>query len=220
MYARASRGRRAVVGIPTKRAATRFLLYAVVCALAILATASPLSAQRGGLALRQNLAGLVDEAAVIVRGSVVGAHVEPHPQLENLHTVVVTLRVERTLKGKAGGTFTFRQFIWDVRDRYDAAGYQKGQYVVLLVTRPSEYGLSSPVGLEQGRFRLITDAGGQWLAVNGAGNQALWRGLKGVLLQRGIALPSRLEQMVAEERAAPVPLDDLEEIIAALAAGK
>lgn len=196
------------------------MLHSLACALAVLLGAPTLSAQRGAITVRQNLAELVDEAAVIVRGSVVSARVEPHPQLENLSTVVVTLRVERTLKGKAGGTFTFRQFIWDVRDRYDAAGYQKGQYVLLLVTRPSEYGLSSPVGLEQGRFRLVAGAGGQWLAVNGAGNHSLWRGLKDALTQRGIALPSRLERIVAEESAAPIPLDDLEEIIAALATGR
>ncbi len=198
----------------------RVLSFAFVLSLACSLAAAPAQAQRGAITVRQNLAGLVDEAAVIVRGSVVSAHAEPHPQLENLYTVVVTLRVERTLKGKAGGTFTFRQFIWDVRDRYDAAGYKKGQYVLLLVTRPSEYGLSSPVGLEQGRFRLVAVAGGQWLAVNGAGNQSLWRGLRSALTERGIALPSRLEQIVTEEPAAPIPLDDLEEIIVALASGR
>ncbi len=209
-----------MAGIPTKRATTRFLFHAVACALAILVSTSSLSAQRGGIALRQNLAGLVEEAAVIVRGQVVSARVEPHPQLENLYTLVVSLRVERTLKGETGKNFTFRQFVWDVRDRYDAAGYQKGQYVLLLVTRPSEYGLSSPVGLEQGRFRILAAGDGQWLALNGAGNQGLWRGLKSVLMKRGIALPPRLEQIVTDERGGPIPLDDLEEIIAALAAGR
>ena len=182
--------------------------------------ASPMEAQRWGMVLQQNLAELTEEAGTIVRGHVVTAQVEPHPELQNLYTVVVTLRVERVLKRQAGDTFRFRQFIWDVRDRYNAAGYQKGQYVLLLVTRPSEYGLSSPVGLEQGRFRILRAGEDKLLAVNGAGNQGLWRGLKSALMKRGIAVPPRLEQIVTDERGGPIPLDDLEEIIVALSAGR
>lgn len=182
--------------------------------------ATSTQAQRGGIALRQNLAELVDEAAVIVRGPVVSVRVEAHPQFENLYTVVVSLRVEKTMKGETGGLFTFRQFIWDARDRYNAAGYQKGQYVLLLVTRPSEYGLSSPVGLEQGRFRILRAGEDKLLAVNGAGNQGLWRGLKSALIKRGLAVPPRLEQIMTDERGGPIPLDDLEEIIVALSAGR
>ena len=206
-----------MVRIPSKCATIRVLFHTLACALAILASASSLPAQRGGIALRQNLAALVDEAAVIVRGPVVSAHVETHPQFENLYTVVVSLRVEKTIKGEAGEIFTFRQFIWDARDRYNAAGYRKSQYVLLLITRPSEYGLSSPVGLEQGRFRLLRVGEDKLLAVNGAGNQGLFRGMKHELMKRGIALPPRVEQIVTEERGGPIPLNDLEEIIAALA---
>lgn len=83
-----------------------------------------------------------------MRGHVVSARVEPHPEFQNLRTVVVTFQVEEVLKGQADETVTFRQFIWDIRDRYNAAGYRKGQYLLLLMTKPSPYGLSSPVGLD------------------------------------------------------------------------
>jgi len=100
-------------------------------AISVLFLHLPLSAQRGAITLPQNLNELVDEAAVIVRGQVLSARVEPHPDLKGLFTVVATLRVDETLKGNPGPIFTFRQFIWDVRDRYDAAGYRKGQHLLL-----------------------------------------------------------------------------------------
>ena len=68
---------------------------------------------------------------------VVAARVEKHPELTSLDTVVVTLRVRDTLKGEARGNFTFRQYLWDVRDTYDAAGYRKGQDFVLLLIAPA-----------------------------------------------------------------------------------
>ena len=111
-----------------------------------LTSARPLLAQRGALTRSRNLGELVSQSAVILRGHVVSVRAEPHPELTNLWTIVVTLRVREVLKGDAGPTFTFRQFIWDIRDRYDAAGYRKGQELLLLMNPTTRYGLSSPVG--------------------------------------------------------------------------
>ncbi len=120
-----------------------------IALLLMVVGAAPLGAQRGALTLPQNLGEMADEAATIVRGRVASVRVEPHPDFPNLKTVVVTLRVDEVLKGQVGETFTFRQFIWDIRDRSNAAGYGKAQHLLLLITRPSPYGLSSPVGLER-----------------------------------------------------------------------
>ncbi len=177
----------------------------------------PVAAQRGAIVLPQNLAELVDQSAVIVRGQVIGARVEPHPELKGLSTVVVTLRVEETLKGQAGATFTFRQFIWDMRDRFDAAGYRKGDYLLLLMIPPSAYGLSSPAGLEQGRFRVVRDAAGKLAAVNGHGNAGLFRELAPALKTRGVKLSPRLAGLVAQPQAGAIALDDLRELIRQIA---
>ena len=40
---------------------------------------------------------------------------------------------------------------------------------------PSRYGLTSPAGLEQGRFRIQRDRSGREIAINGAGNCAAVR---------------------------------------------
>lgn len=188
-----------------------------VVVLALLA-AVPLSAQRGALTRPRNLGQLVEQAAVVFRGNVINARVEPHPELTRLTTVVVTLRVRETLKGEAGPTFTFRQYIWDIRDHYDAAGYKKGQELLLLMNPPTRYGLSSPAGLEQGRFRILRDAAGREMAVNGHANAGLFRDLDLQLKRQRIALPAQLATIVSQERAAPVPLGDLKGLIRQLAA--
>ena len=115
-----------------RRSAKRALLVLAACI-----AAAPAFAQRGAMTVPRNLDQLTDRASDIVRGTVVSARVEKHPELSNLDTVVVTLRVHDTLKGHAAGTYTFRQYIWDVRDRYDAAGYRKGQDLLLLMIAPS-----------------------------------------------------------------------------------
>lgn len=196
----------------------------LLCLLSLLAVllllAPPAQAQRGALVLQQDLAELVAQSATIVRGHVISARVEPHPQFQNLDTVVVTLRVAEVLKGQAGSTYTYRQYIWDIRDRFDAAGYRKGQHLLLLMTKPSRYGLSSPVGLAQGRFRIIVDREGELYAVNGAGNHGLLRNLSTRLAKRpgkrARPLSPRLQQIVLQRRGGPLLLSDLEELIRAL----
>ncbi len=180
--------------------------------LAALMFAAPAAAQRGALTIPRNLAQLTDRASDIVRGTVISARVEKHPELTNLDTVVVTLRLSDTLKGSAQGSFTFRQFIWDVRDRQDTAGYRKGQDLLLLMIAPSRYGLSSPAGLEQGRFRIERDRRGRKTAINGAGNFKLFEGL-GASTKTASSLSSRQASLVAKHRKGPVDAAELTEMI-------
>lgn len=184
--------------------------------LAALLFAVPAAAQRGGMTIPRNLEQLTDRASDIVRGTVVSAHVEKHPELTNLDTVVVTLRLTDTLKGAAQGTFTFRQFIWDVRDRQDAAGYRKGQDLLLLMIAPSRYGLSSPAGLHQGRFRIERDRKGREMAINGAGNFKLFEGLDAGT-KSAAPLSTRQANLVAKHRKGPVDAGELTAMIRAFA---
>ena len=90
---------------------------ALVLSIAVACSASFAQAQRGALTAHRNLAQLTQQSETIVEGMVVSARTEPHPSFTALQTVVVTMRVSRTLKGNPAGTLTFRQFIWDMRDR-------------------------------------------------------------------------------------------------------
>ena len=199
---------------------TRFLAQAVVAVTAAFLSVACITlpaAQRGAITTQRSLAEMVDEAGVIVRGRILSTRVEPHPQYSALWTIVVTLQVDETMKGQAGETYTFRQFIWDQRDRANAAGYQKSGHVLLLLLRPNAEGLSSPAGLEQGRFVLRADSSGRLMAANGRNNVGLLSGVAAQATAKGIRLGPRAAALVAAPRAGPVALDDLRDLIRQLA---
>ena len=193
----------------------RILRHCVLAAVACLATL-PAMAQRGAMTVPRNLDQLTDGARDIIRGTVTDARVEKHPELANLHTIVVTLRVRETLKGTAQDSYTFRQYIWDLRDRADVAGYRKGQELLLLMNGASRYGLTSPVGLEQGRFRIQRDRSGREVALNGTGNLRLFERLQGAP-GKPAALTAEQSSLIARHRSGPIALDDLAAMIRAYA---
>ena len=197
----------------------RMRLQSYVLLLAALTASAPAFAQQSALTVPRNLGQLTDRAAVIVRGNVVSARMEKHPELTNLDTLVVTLRVRETLKGQAGETFTFRQYVWDLRDRMNAVGYQKGQEVLLMMIEPSRYGLSSPAGMEQGRFRIERDGFGREYAVNSRNNLGLFNGVGAGLARKGMTPSPAAASLLAKHRRGPVELRELTALIRQLATG-
>jgi hypothetical protein len=170
-------------------------------------------AQEGAIVRPENLAQMTDEAATILRGKVISVRIEPHPQLTNLQTVLVTLEVDQVLKGQPAQTFTFRQYTWDFHAGARQTGYAAGQDLLLLMTKPSEYGLSSPVGLEQGRFQIRSDSQGRMVAINGHGNAGLFSNMTADAQKRGIALSRSLSSLAAQQSSGPIALDDLTGLI-------
>jgi len=169
--------------------------------------------QRSALSVHQNIAELTQQAATIVRGQVISAKVEPHPELTNLTTLVVTIRVSSTLKGHADSTFSFRQFIWDIRDKYEFGGYQKGQQILILLNPISSYGLTSPAGMEQGRFLIMKDEHGKTVASNGFANVGLFAGVETNAVSTKVKLSPSATTLVRQHVRGPVPADQLETII-------
>jgi hypothetical protein len=182
------------------------------CALFIAASAF---AQVGANTAPADLDRLVQGAQFIVRGHVISARVEPHPLFPNLQTVVVTLSVARVLKGEASSTMTFRQFLLDVRDVPVFAGYKGAGELLLFLNPVSPYGLTSPVGLEQGRFRILRDAKGNRFALNGRGNFGLFDQVASKASSRGLVFSKTIRETLAKP-AGQVPLDDFEQVIHAL----
>jgi hypothetical protein len=187
--------------------------------MALLATGSSY-AQRGALTNFRGLDQLSQEAELIVHGHITSAKVEPHPQLQNLMTVVVSMDVQETLKGTPEKSIRFRQYIWDIRDQLDSARYLKGEEVLLMLGPVSQYGLRSPVGLEQGRFRISRDNQGQAIAVNGRGNLRLFDSTEQRARAQGVRLSPRAMTMVRKTKPGPVPLADLEDAIRSFARTK
>lgn len=129
--------------------AQRHLASLCVLILLFLGFSASAFGQHGARTIPQALDQLTDEAHDIVHGYIRSVRVEPHPQLRNLNTIVVTLSVKDTYKGTPRKSLVFRQYVWDLDPWHASTEYGKGQEVVLLLGPVSEYGLTSPVGLEQ-----------------------------------------------------------------------
>lgn len=186
------------------------------CIFLILTVCLPSSffAQSSARTVPRSLDQLTAEADLIVHGYVTSARFEPHPQLRNLMTVVVTMRIAETYKGPPRKTITFRQYVWDLNQQKAAAGdYGKGQELLLLLRPVSEYGLTSPVGLEQGRFLISRDHLGNVTALNGRGNVGLFNSVAQRAQTRGLHLSPHTLAVAQQHRAGPIKLNDLKEAI-------
>jgi hypothetical protein len=197
---------------------SHFNFFHSLSTLCFLLWATAAFSQSEALTLPRNLAQLVDESAVVLQGRVTSVSLAPHPQLNNLLTVVVTLQVEDAVKGNNIPTYTFRQAVIDKRDQQQLLGYRIGQHLLLALIRPSAYGLSSPAGLQQGRFSISSDASGKLQATNGFGNTGLLRGIDSQLRASGTQVNPQVRAMLAESKPGPLPLNELKTLMRAVAA--
>jgi len=174
-------------------------------------------AQTSASVAQANLDYLVQHAQTIVRGNVVSAILEPDPQFPNLETVLVTIQVAKTLKGAALPELMFRQYAWNSKGPIGAGGYHKAEEILLFLNPLSQYGLTSPVGMEQGQFRVLHDNKGNSYAVNGRGNIGLFSGVLAKSESRGVSFSAQARTMLSKT-GGKVPLSTLEETIQALVA--
>jgi hypothetical protein len=179
----------------------------------LLVFAPVMSYSQSARTLSRTLDQLIDESEVIVHGSVVSTRLEPHPQLRNLMSVVVSLKVKETYKGKAQKSLVFRQYVWDAGRGPTSTEYRKGEEVVLLLRPVSEYGLTSPAGLEQGKFNIVLDRNHHLTAVNGRGNAGLLEHFEDRARVRGVAVPQHLSTVIRRHEERSLPLTDLRDAI-------
>ena len=177
-------------------------------------------AQRGGLTVPMNLARMVDESENVVLARVTSVVAEPHPQFPNLDTVAVTLEVIDPLKGAPGKQLTFRQFVFDVTDRDSKLGYRIGEEVVVCLRQASSYGLTSPVGFEQGRFRVERDASNNRILRNGDDNAALFDGVEQTVPNLRPRLAAAVQQLVTQHHAGPVSYDQFKSFVNSVLAAR
>jgi hypothetical protein len=185
----------------------RLLGLAIVLAMAFAAQA------QGQFLYRQvALPELAERAPIIVQGRVVEARYEGHPDYPNLSTVLVTLQVERTLRGGAAEHLSFREFLPGLQARMGKRGYLVGQRLLLFLPEPSRYGLSSPLGGEQGRFHIWRDQRGNELVENEFRNAGLFKGLAEAAAQAGVSLSPQQARLAGVARG-PVPLEELVSVV-------
>ncbi len=128
-----------------------------------------------------NLEDLTRKAGRIVVGRCISVEKVTHPKL-GIPVEKVTLRVERMLKGRGGRTLTFQVASAAGGDLAGAgvAGiprFRAGEKLLLFLYPEGRSGLTSAVGLGQGKFLRRPDKNGKEVAVNGFGNRSLLKGL-------------------------------------------
>jgi hypothetical protein len=90
--------------------------------------------------------------------------------------LVATFDVRRGVKGTAASSVTIRMLADDDRT-LGLPRFAVGEQVVLFLYEESALGLTSPVGLGQGKFSVVQDKLGRSVALNVTGNRHLLRGL-------------------------------------------
>jgi len=178
--------------------------------------AASVSAHAQFLYRQVSLAELTRRADLIVQGRVVEARYEGLPGYPHIPSVAVTLEVERVLRGAVGRRYTFRELLLSPRAPRGKRGYVVGERLLLFLPTPSQYGLSSPLGKEQGRFHIFRDAQGTDVVENEFGNAGLFRQVAEEASREGLTLTG--EQLrVTAVRQGPVALDDLVSLVKSLA---
>jgi hypothetical protein len=164
-----------------------------------------------------NLAYLVQRADVIVQGQVTEVVQENLPGYPNIPTVKVTLDVENMMRGPTGKTYTFREISLGLRSAGGKKDYGVGQDLILFLPVPSKYGLSSPIGIEQGRFHITRSPDGGFMVVNENNNLGLFRNVAQAAKVAGYKLTASQLQ-VASAEGGPVHLDGFVSLVRGLTA--
>jgi hypothetical protein len=189
------------------------LIYPLV--LLVACTLIPHSGDAQSLVRPVNLIYLSRRAEVIVQGRVVSVKYEPMPGYEHIPTVRVTLEVAQVLRGPQVKEYAFRQLVSPLHPREGKHGaYQPGQELLLFMLMPSQYGLSSPIGLGQGTFHVQRDAKGRRFIANDFGNGGLFKDVRAGAADQGLILPKA--QLEATTRNGPVELDKFKSLVKSL----
>lgn len=126
-----------------------------------------------------NLEEMTRKAERILSGRCIAVDTESDHRL-GIPITVVTLRVDQVSKGSAGPIVTFRMPAGGSSSGAGFVGipaFHPGEELVLFLYGDSRLGLTSPVGLGQGKFVVARDKRGRRIAVNEHGNRTLFRRL-------------------------------------------
>lgn len=162
--------------------------------LAFLAAAIISITTSAAIVQQMTLGGLVNNADKVFRGTVINK--EPGTIMaggSELPTVIYTLRVEESLKGDFGVgkkskaiTLTMLGSLKNSASQANVKRFaainmnpdlKMGSDYILFTTTPSSLGLMTTVGLDQGLFKIFSNANGSEMVSNGLGNQGLFSGL-------------------------------------------
>jgi hypothetical protein len=182
--------------------------------LACLAVALAFTAARASQVRLVNLEEMTLRAERIFSGRCLQVESAREPALGG-DVTVATFEVLRAVKGAFADRITVRMpAVDDGRGGGTAGvpGIKPGDEVVLFLYGESASGLTAPVGLGQGRFRILTDKQGRRIAVNDFANRNLLRGLAPAAQARLEAAPAFSREATELE---PSALLDMAEALSA-----
>jgi hypothetical protein len=154
-----------------------------------------------------NLTYITQRADIIVRGHVTEVVHETLPNFPNIYTLRVTLSVDDMMRGPSGNTYTFREIFLGRRAQEGKLKYQAGEHLLLFMTSASKYGLSSPIGIEQGRFHISQNSAGSALIANEISNAGLFNNVALAASDAGQILPQNQLDVIGTQQG-PVQLND------------
>ena len=199
--------------IRSSRCRKTVAMYLAIATLVCVLFPFPLQAQ---FAVRSvNLAYLSQRADVIIQGQITSVRHKPLAGYPNISTVEVTVNVERSLRGLPGRTYTFRELSLGLRSREGKQAYRTGQRLFLFLPSPSQYGLSSPVGIGQGRFHVAVDSAGSARLANEYGNAGLFRDVERDAVKAGKQLTPNQRKLASTKRG-PVPMEEFVSLVQSL----
>jgi len=168
------------------------------------------------LTLPVNVSYLSQRADIIVQGRVIDVWYENLPGYANIPTVKVSLEVENMLRGPEGYTYTFREVLIGLKALEGKNTYHVGQRILVFLPSPSRYGLTSPIGIEQGRFHIARNSDGEEVVVNEIDNAGLFKNMDTTPYMS--ALPLSRNRMKKTETAGrgPVRLDGFVALVKSL----
>jgi len=172
------------------------------------------------LSRQLSLADLATSAGTIVRGQVIDSRVEPHPQYRNISTIRLTLRVADAIYGNTGQQITYRMFLasGNFAAPRNTTKYRAGDELILFMYPESQYGLTSPVGGDQGRFQVLR-TGGKAKVVNGLNNTGLFQDLGQVAKAQSRTM-TQAEAALSRKQSGAVGLDEFVAVVRQLAANR
>jgi len=185
--------------------------FAPVCIFACLVSSLSLASQVRLVNLEQ----MTQRATRIFSGRCTQTRVEYDAALGR-NITAATFRVQRVVKGVSETIVTVRMLSDGGATNDSPAGvpvFHRGEEVVLFLYGESSLGLSSTVGLGQGRFAVLTDKQGRRVALNAVGNRNLMRELRPAARERLRGLRQNAEDEADAADLDPSSLLDMAEAL-------
>lgn len=162
---------------------------------------------------RMNVEEIIQSSGTIIVGRITDVREGKHPKYSNVDVTFVTVEVSDRIKGDNSKTHTFMQFGGTgMLTPGDLPQYNKGEEVMLFLYPESSEGFSTPVGLTQGKFEIITDQiTGKKSMVNGFGNKFLFEKMESTEAMR------KRKGQIAFQKAGPIEYGKFVSLIKELA---